>query len=169
MPSITSNQEPGLGFLLGDLGRLLRREYDRRVQQEGLGLTRAQWLILRQVSEHEGCLQRELAEALQIEASTVGRHVERLVAAGWLERRDDVWDGRAYRLHLQPKARNTLARLKRLTVELRDEYFAGIPPERREALIDNLQIIKRNVLASRVRTGSWPPDHAIHHANLPTG
>jgi DNA-binding MarR family transcriptional regulator len=161
MPSTAANHEPGLGFPLSDLGRLLRCEYDRRVQQEGLGLTRAQWLILRQVSEHEGCRQRELAEVLRIEASTVGRHVERLVAAGWLERRDDAWDGRAYRLHLQPKARNTLARLKRLTVAWRDEYFAGIAPERREALIDDLQIIKHNVLARRVRTESRPPDHAI--------
>jgi DNA-binding MarR family transcriptional regulator len=168
MTSTAANHEPGLGFLLSDLGRLLRREYDRRVQQEGLGLTRAQWLILRQVSEHEGCLQRELAEALRIEASTVGRHVERLVAAGWLERRDDAWDGRAYRLHLQPKARNTLARLKRLTVALRDEYFAGLSPERREALISDLQIIQRNLLASRVRTGGWPPDHAIHQEIPPT-
>ena len=82
MPCTADNHEPGLGFLLSDLGRLLRCEYDRRVQQEGLGLTRAQWLILRQVSEQEGCLQRELAGALRIEASTVGRHVERLVAAG---------------------------------------------------------------------------------------
>jgi DNA-binding MarR family transcriptional regulator len=88
-----------------------------------------------------GCLQRELAEARRVETSTVGRHVERLVAAGGRERRDDAWDGRAYRLYLQPTVRNTLARLKRLTVGLRDEYFAGIPPERREALINDLQII----------------------------
>ncbi len=167
MPVTASNHETELDFLLSDLGYLLRRESDRRVQQASLGLTRARWLVLRQVALQEGCLQRELAQAMRMEASTVGRHVERLVTAGWLERRDDASDGRAYRLHLHPRARSTLVRLQQLTAQLRDEYFAGISPERQEALIDDLRLVKRNLLASRARTEGVPSVHAISHEFQP--
>lgn len=167
MPATASNHETELDFLLSDLGYLLQRESNRRVQQASLGLTRAPWLVLRQMALPEGCPQRELVDAIHIEASTVDRQVERLVRAGWLERRDDAWDGRVYRLHLQPKARSTLLRLQQLTAQLRDEYFAGTSPERREALVDDLRLIKRNLLASRARTEGLPSVHATDHELQP--
>ena len=160
--SASSDAERRLGFLLNELSHLLRREFDRRVQEKGVGLTRAQWLILRQVSLQEGCLQCELAEGLRFEPATVGRHVVRLVAAGWLDRHDDPCDGRAYRLQLRPKARRTLAQLKRLATQLRGEYFTGIPPERRALLIDDLLIVRRNLLACRARAACQSPHHANH-------
>lgn len=164
MPAREDHPERRLGFLLTELSHLLRREVDRRVQRAGVGLTRAQWQILRQVSRRAGCLQCELAAALRFEPATVGRHVERLAAGGWLERRDDPRDGRAYRLYLRPRARRPLAQLRRLGEQIRAEYFAGIPPARREALIDDLLLVKRNLLACRARTGSLlQPFHANHH------
>jgi DNA-binding MarR family transcriptional regulator len=163
MPPAHANSERRLGYILNDLSHLLRREFDRRVQQKKLGLTRAQWLILRQVSLQEGCLQRELAEGLRFAPATVGRHVERLAAAGWLDRRNDPRDARAYRLHLHPKAERTLARLKRLATQLRDEYFADIPLKRREALLDDLLVIKRNLLACRARAASRSFHHHANH------
>ena len=81
MPPAPANSERRLGYILNDLSHLLRREFDRRVQQKKLGLTRAQWLILRQVSLQEGCLQRELAEGLRFAPATVGRHDSRTAAS----------------------------------------------------------------------------------------
>jgi DNA-binding MarR family transcriptional regulator len=144
--SASLDAERRLGFLLNELSHLLRREFERRMQEKGVGLTRAQWLILRQLALRKGCRQREL---------------DRLAAAGWLARRDDPRDGRAYRLLLRPKARRTLAQLMRLATELRDEYFAGIPPARREELIDDLLTVKRNLLACRARAEG----PSFHHAN----
>jgi len=164
MPATEYPPKRRLGSLLDELSHLLRREFDRRVQNEGVGLTRAQWQILREVSRREGCLQCELAAALRFEPATVGRHIERLVAGGWLERQDDPRDGRAYRLHLRPRARRPLAQLQRLATQLRAEYFTGLPPERREALIDDLLVIKGNLLACRIRAGRpLSSSHANHH------
>jgi DNA-binding MarR family transcriptional regulator len=161
--------ERRLGFLLNELSHLLRREFDRRVHDKGVGLTRAQWLILRQLSLRGDCLQRELAEALRVEPATVGRHVGRLVAGGWLDRHDDPHDGRAYRLRLRPKARRTLSQLKRLATHLRDEYLTGIPPARRERLIDDLLIIKGNLLACRARAAHPSFNHANHPESQAAG
>ena len=163
MSGATANSARRPGFLLHELSHLLRREFDRRVEQAELGLTRAQWLILRQVGQHAGCRQRDVATLLQLEPATVGRHIDRLIAAGWLDRHDDPQDGRAYRLCLRPRARRALARLKQLGTQLRKEYLAGIPAPRREALIDDLLVIRQNLLACRARA-----EHRLsHHANPP--
>ena len=44
-PTMTDRQpEPSMGFLLADVARLMRRNFDRRAQQ--IGLSRAQWQVL---------------------------------------------------------------------------------------------------------------------------
>src|SRR3954471_5294627 len=87
-----------LGFIINDISRLSRKEFDRRVRE--LGLTRAQWLFLWHVAQQPGCTQSELAERLQMEKITIGRQAERLLRTGWIERRDHAEDGRAYHLHV---------------------------------------------------------------------
>ncbi len=160
LPVCPSERRPG--FLLHEISHLLRREFDCRVEQAELGLTRAQWLILRQVARRAGCSQHDVAARIRLEAPTVGRHIDRLLTAGWIDRQDNPRDGRAYRLHLRPKAQRTLARLKRLGAQMREDYLAGIPPARREALIDDLLVIRQNLLACRSRAGARTPSHAKH-------
>ena len=136
----------GLGALLNELGQLVRREFDRRVGQLDPSLTGARWRILYQVKRHPGCTQRELAEHLQLQAVTIGRHVARLIEIGWLERRDDPRDRRAYALYLTPRAQPVFDRLLPVSRALRSAYFAGISDERREALFADLLLIKDNLL-----------------------
>jgi MarR family transcriptional regulator for hemolysin len=138
------NFEPRLGVILGDISRLARKEFDRRVRD--LRLTRAQWLFLYHLARNPGCTQSELAELLQLEKITVSRQTGRLVRAGWVERRDHADDGRAYLLFVTRKARPILARLEAVAETLRGEYLHGLPDVRRAALIRDLLHIKSNLL-----------------------
>jgi MarR family transcriptional regulator, transcriptional regulator for hemolysin len=139
--------EPALGPLLNDLSRLLRREFDRRLRLADIQLTRAQWQILYHVARAQGCTQTELAEGLELERMTVGRHAARLEAEGWLERRPDARDRRAFCLHLRSKAERTLARLEPMVDQLRRDYFAGIDPQRRDNLFNDLLKVRANLVA----------------------
>jgi MarR family transcriptional regulator, transcriptional regulator for hemolysin len=136
--------EPGLGFIIGDISRLARKEFDRRVRD--LRLTRAQWLFLYHLAQQPGCTQSDLAERLQMEKITISRQAGRLVRAGWIERRDHADDGRAYHLHVTRKARPIIARLTDRAAQMRTEYFDGVSPARRTALLRDLQRIKSNLL-----------------------
>src|SRR3546814_3211033 len=69
---------------------------------------------------------------MEIENVTLGRHIDRLEEAGWVERRRDPADRRAWRLYLDEKARPIIDRLNALSREVREEALAGIPPEERE-------------------------------------
>src|SRR5690606_28746084 len=87
-----------LGFLLADVSRLVRRRFDARARD--LGLTRARWRVLPQLRRREGINEASLAEIMEVEPITLGRHIDRLVEKGFVERRPDPSDRRAWRLYL---------------------------------------------------------------------
>ena len=134
-------------FLLNDVARLLRTQADQRARI--LGLTRAQWVILKRVERQPGFSQSELAALIEVEPITVARLVDRLEASGFIERRADPKDRRIWRLHLKPEAKPVLRKLNRLKDELRDEVTAGVDPVATEQLIDTLLQLKANLTDGR--------------------
>lgn len=144
MSALRPSPDRQLAFLLTDISRLARKEFDRRVRP--LGLTRAQWLFLYYLGRQPGASQSDLAEQLQMEKITVSRQAKRLEQAGWIERRDHREDGRAYHLHLTARAERIVDRLDQLASRLRTDYLRGVPPSRRGALVNDLSLIKANLL-----------------------
>ena len=140
MSALRVNFDHSLGFVLNDISRLARKEFERRVRR--FALTRAQWLFLFHVARHPGCTQSDLAESLQQEKITVSRQAERLEKAGWIERQDHATDRRAYLLHLRPKAERIVRKLAGVADEVRSDYLQAVPAARRATLLDDLLLIK---------------------------
>ena len=92
------NVERNFGFLMHDIARLLRTNYDRRVKR--LGLTRSQWWVITNLYRNDGLTQSELAETLDIERASLGRLLDRLEANGWVRREPCDKDRRAKRVRL---------------------------------------------------------------------
>lgn len=132
-----------LGFLLADVSRLIRLRFDARARE--IGLTRAQWRVLTQLRRREGINQTALAEIIEIEPISLGRHIDRLVEKNFVERRPDPRDRRAWRLFLTPEAQPVMDRLRVLSNANRKEVLQGIPDEESEALIETLLKIKSNL------------------------
>src|SRR5437868_1801780 len=82
---------------------------ERRLQAAGGSFPT--WLILHTLSEHEGELQRQLAERMCIEGPTMTRHLDNLEAQALIERRPDLADRRATRVFPTDQGR---ARLREL-------------------------------------------------------
>ncbi len=99
-----------LGFLLADVSRLLRRDFDQRARS--IGVTRNQWRVLTMLVRHEGTNQGNLADLLEVEPITLCRMVDRLQESGLVERRPDPQDRRAWRLFLTKKSRPLLDELR---------------------------------------------------------
>lgn len=99
-----------LGFLISDVSRLLRKRFDERARL--IGVTRQQWRTLSVLMRHEGSNQGMLAELLEVEPITLGRMIDRLEEAGWVERRRDPGDRRVWRIHLTDAAQPILLQLK---------------------------------------------------------
>jgi MarR family transcriptional regulator for hemolysin len=135
-----------LGFLMHDVARLLRKRLEQRTR--ALGLTRAQWSVLAHIARHEGINQKALAEILEIEPITLARVLDRLEAAGYIERRAHPEDRRAWLPHLTDKARPVLEQLFALGATTREEAMAGVVPAEREQLIETLLRMKSNLCKS---------------------
>jgi DNA-binding MarR family transcriptional regulator len=132
-----------LGALLNDLARLIRKKFDQRAKN--LGLTRAQYYLLAKLSRHEGINQVGLADLLEVEPISLARLVDRMEAAGWLQRRPDPADRRARRLYLTPKSRPVIDRIRVIAVGIYDEALAGLDRTARDQLIASLVHARRNL------------------------
>ncbi len=135
-----------VGFLLHDVSRRLRKRFDQRAR--GVGLTRAQWRVLVHLAPRQGINQSALAEILELDSGTLGRHIDRLAETGWLARRADPADRRAWLLFLSDRARPTLERMEKLAIETQREALADIPGPEQERLMATLRSIKANMLAA---------------------
>jgi DNA-binding MarR family transcriptional regulator len=132
-----------LGFLLGDVSRLLRRSFDARART--IGVTRPQWRVLTMLIRHEGINQGGLADLLDVEAITLCRMVDRLADAGLVERRPDPGDRRAWRLFLTEKAHPLLAELKILGEGLFEEAMSGLSDSEQTKLATMLELVRSNL------------------------
>jgi DNA-binding MarR family transcriptional regulator len=127
MAIMSNPDKTSFGYTVADVTRLFRRVFDRRSAE--LGLTRAQWLALSRIERAQGMTQTELAQELDLEPIAVGRVIDRLQAAGFIERRADPGDRRCWRLHLAAKSEAVMSDMKRIADELREEVLAGVSAE----------------------------------------
>ena len=150
------------GFLVNDVARALRTEYDRRVRE--LGLTRSQWWVMNHLYRNPGLTQSELAEILEVEKPSVGRLLDRLEAKGWVERRADPNDRRAKRVCLTGEVQGLMRALRAIASELRLDAMAGLDEAERQRFVDTLLVIKANLLRiNGSGNGSWAGPGAARH------
>lgn len=143
---LIQEDDKGLGFLLTDTARLLRKLIDRRLQP--FGLTRAQWAILAMLATRDGLSQSELAEELEIEKSTVGRLIDHVEASGWIERRPMPADRRLWLVHLTEQAKPMIERVVQVILATRAEMLSGLTEEQQRQLSDSLAFVKGNLAAA---------------------
>lgn len=132
-----------LGFLVADVSRLLRRNFDERAR--AIGVTRPQWRALTTISRNEGINQGGLAELLEVEPITACRMVDRLQDAGLVERRADPRDRRAWQLYLTESAMPLLDQLKARGDELLGEAMVGLSVAQQEDLHALLERVRQNL------------------------
>lgn len=142
---MSPQNQPSIGMLITDLGRQLRRQFDRRAKD--LGYTRVQWQALTHLSKNEGIHQTGLAELLEVEPITLCRLVDRMEEGGLVERRPDPEDRRARRLYMTDRAREASGELRIHGAEMMDAVTAGFSGEELEQLRELLMRLRTNILA----------------------
>lgn len=142
---MSTTDKTTFGFLVTDVTRLMRKQFDRRAAR--FGLTRAQWRALKRLHHGEGITQNELAEFLEMEPIAVGRVIDRLQKAGFVERRADPSDRRCWRLHLQAKAHAVVADMEQISSELFRQAQRGVSSADMKLVFGVLSRMKDNLNA----------------------
>ncbi|WP_339824453.1 MarR family transcriptional regulator [uncultured Parasphingorhabdus sp.] len=133
-----------LGFLIGDVSRLIRRTFDKRAK--AIGVTRPQWRVLTWLQYNEGINQSALADRLELDAMTLCRMVDRLQSAELVERRSDPADRRAWKLYLTEKGIALTSQLKPLGEQLLQEALHDVTEKDQEQLHQLLEQFRSNLL-----------------------
>jgi DNA-binding MarR family transcriptional regulator len=147
----SAGSPPGdaLGYLVLDITRLMTARFDRRARE--LGITRAQWSLIAALVRAEGSSQAQLAELMDLAPISVGRLVDRMARAGWVERRACAGDRRRWGLYLTRKAHALRPQLRRLSEETAAEALAGLSPAARSRLLADLRTVRATLAAASPR------------------
>ncbi len=133
-----------LGFLIHDVSRLRRSAFDRCLKP--LAVTRSQWWVLAYLSREDGMTQSQLAEELDLGKVAVGGLIDRLEKGGLLRREADASDRRVNRVFLEPKSKQLIAKMRKVSHRMNEQILAGLPDDRLETSAVTLDAMKRNLL-----------------------
>jgi MarR family transcriptional regulator for hemolysin len=135
--------EGSLGFLVSDIARLLREQFNEAAQSVGLTLAQARTLL--HLARNEGISQVSLAQILEVQPITLLRQIDKLEQAGLVERRANPSDRRAQQLFLKPAVEPLLESITTLGRVLTDRAFAGFTDDRRALALSLLREVKENL------------------------
>ena len=140
----TPHFDQNLGYLVGDIARLLRVNFERRAKKHGL--SRAQWWILAHLYRQDGQRQTDLAAELEMSPAPLGRLLDKLEKNGWIKRCADEVDRRAKRVYRTKKIDPYLETLRTEAAELYEEAFSGLSKREQEKLLSQLRRMRSNIL-----------------------
>lgn len=120
------------------IAREAQRFVTRHLKETGLGTEDYDYLHF--VRHHGGCTQADVAETLNLDKSTISRKTARLIAQGFIQRRDDQNDHRSFHLYATDKAEET----KKATLSAEERFYryiqqqSNLTPEETETFLSLL-------------------------------
>lgn len=132
-----------LGIEIYEVSRTTRRHFDRRAR--ALGFNQGQWRALLKLDRNEGISQAGLADLLDMQPISLGRILDRMVAADLVQRQPDPNDRRAVKLFLTPQAGPVLKVLHEIADELRDQASKGLTNEDQETALRVMRQMRSNL------------------------
>lgn len=131
-------------FLIHDVSRMRRTFFDQALKP--LGITRAQWWALGNISRHaeEGMIQTELARILETGKVSVGGLIDRLEEGGLVYRQADKLDRRIKRIYITGKGYEILDHIAVVGETLDRALFEDVSDEELAAAADVISRVKCN-------------------------
>jgi MarR family transcriptional regulator for hemolysin len=132
-----------IGLEVYELSRDMRRHFQTRARTDGY--THEQWRALWHLERNEGITQAGLADILDIQPISLTRTLDRMAAAGLIERRPDPNDRRALKLFLTPEAEPVLNTLRKAFDELRVRATQGMSEKQQSEMVALLRHMRANL------------------------
>ncbi len=109
-----------------------------------LGLTPAQWKVILALDITDGLTQKEVADMIYVDSSTLVPVIDKMEKDGLVQRKPDAKDRRVNRIFLTKKAESTVDSIVLIILQLRKMIYQGISESSIESLKNTLKIILEN-------------------------
>nr|WP_217895196.1 MarR family transcriptional regulator [Sphingomonas sp. CDS-1] len=133
------------GFLVHDVSRMRNTLFDEAMRPHGV--TRSQWSVMANLSRagRDGMMQVDISRLMDVGKVTIGGLIDRLEAAGYVERRLDTEDRRARRVFITDKGFEVITQMQKAGAKLNRSILAGVSPEHQRITEDTLAQVKANI------------------------
>jgi len=134
-----------IGVLVHDVARMRKTIFDQAVRE--MGITRAQWWALANLSRHkaEGMSQSDLARVLDVGKPTMGGLIDRLVEKGMVERRSQGDDRRVKNVYITDHGYDLIYYMSPIAASLNAVFLEGIDDKDIQVAEAVLQQLKKNL------------------------
>ena len=132
-----------LGYQLAYVCRSHRQKTESLLSE--LGLHIGQDMLLMQLWQQDGCMQTELVERLCVQPATITKSLDRMEAAGFVERRPDSEDRRVSRVYVTEAGWALQQRVDAIWNELDAATFGSLTPEEYVILSQLITKLRRNL------------------------
>ncbi len=141
-----------LGFLLAKNHLSFVNQLEARLEPDGM--TGRHFGCLTVIADEGPMTQQRLGKWMGVDRTTVVAIVDRLEAEGFVERRRDPADRRAYALEVTREGEAWLKQASKVVLEMEDEYLASLSAAEREQLVVLLQ---RVLVSQPAELLTYPP------------
>jgi MarR family transcriptional regulator, organic hydroperoxide resistance regulator len=149
----------------------------RAFRAHGYDVTSEQWGIMARIRESEGVNQNRLSANTTKDRHNITRILSRLENRGFIERRPDEGDKRAYRIFLTDDGRSVYERLTSIVVDHGNQMINGLTRSELASLIRILEHIwnngklvklpgKRQTAGNGIRSGKGKKKPAVELEHL---
>ena len=97
------------------------------------------------ISDHEGCRQKDLAEAFYVESCTLSSVLTNMEESGFIERRRSEKDKRSYAIYMTPKGRQISETVLKQFSDTIETALSGFSQEEAAQLHDYLDRVADNL------------------------
>jgi DNA-binding MarR family transcriptional regulator len=141
-----------LGFLLAKNHLSFVNQLEARLEPQGM--TGRHFGCLTVIADQGPMTQQRLGKGMGVDRTTVVSIVDRLEAEGFVERRRNPEDRRAYALQVTAEGTAWLKRAGKVVLEMESEFLASLSEAERRQLIDLLQ---RVLVSQPAELLTYPP------------
>lgn len=142
-----------IGFLISDVARLMRAEFDRRTADAGVGLTPGEARTLANIARAGAVRQTVLAERIGVEAMTMSSYLDRLEARGLISRQTDPNDRRAKLVQITDEAQPVIDNIIDVSGQLRSDIFGTFTQEEWHIFRSVLKQVRGKLIDMRPECG----------------
>ena len=116
-----------------------------------IGLSPGQPKVLRFLAAHDSCMQKEIAEALDIEPATVSRLLANMEQNGLVARTTPAECRRAESVSITEEGRITFARWETVCHTVEEQSLQGFSEEERQKFLEYLSRMYQNLTGKRLK------------------
>lgn len=109
-----------------------------------LGLTPSQWKIILALSMTDGLTQKEIADRIYVDSSTLVPIIDKMEENSLVERKSDSKDRRINRIFLTKKSESTVDSIVTIIIQLRKIIYRGISESDLELVKSTLRTVIKN-------------------------